>query len=109
MPSRSSPIARLLVFGSALCVSACARQLPAPDLVSALPPVQRQAIRLTPPKPRVKKHDATDCKVAKVDLPSDRKEALFRQFALEQGDSADNVALAQATHSSPADCRQVAR
>ncbi len=91
-----------MLMGTVL-LAGCASKTEAPVVAAAGP---QSFIHLNPPKPRPRRV-SQECKLAKVDLPPDRKEALFRQFTDQLG--ADAPVLPVATPASPNDCRQASR
>ena len=91
--ARFERFALAVLAGPLLCLPGCATDSPEPAVKAA---ATGPFIHLSPPHPRPKRRDP--CKLAKVDLSSERKEALFKQFAAESG---SDVPADQATAAPP--------
>jgi hypothetical protein len=102
MPRRSSSIAVVILIGTVL-LAGCATKTEESVVAAAGP---QHFIHLNPPKPRPRRV-SQECKLAKVDLPPERKEALFRQFTDQLGTDAPVLPVAVAA--GPNDCRQASR
>ena len=104
MPMRSRFSRAAILVGAAWLLSACAERLP--DPTAAATPI---VLGTPAPRPhtvaRARRLDH-GCARAKVDLPQDRKEALFRQFDAALGPAA---AIPSPAPSPPSDCRQASR
>lgn len=104
MPIQHHLTAAALLTGSAFVLTACAGRAPEPQAASAIPQATvAKTFTLSPVKPHQKRADP-GCRLARVDLPADRKAALFRLFDAEHA-GADPVLPAPR----PDPCRQAAR
>ena len=93
-------------MGLMTTLAGCAPQVPKPQ-VSA-PPMTAQPLPASAgaAKPKPRRQEA--CKLAHVDLPGERKAALFKQFAAERAGTDGAVAPPPAAPA-PSNCRQAAR
>ncbi len=83
MPIQHHLTATALLTGSALVLTACAGHSPEPQAAVA-PQTPAKIASLSPAKPHPRRADP-GCRLARVDLPADRKAALFRLFDAEHG------------------------
>ena len=85
MPIQHHLTATALLTGSALVLTGCAGHAPEPQAAAVPPAAVAKALTPSPTKPRPKRADA-GCRLARVDLPANRKVALFQMFDAEHAD-----------------------
>ncbi len=90
MRTRASYFPIPLLLGVALCLSACAPHAAAPAAVAAHPAEPPPA--KLPKLAKAKRADPS-CQAPRLELSSERKEALFRQFEAEMGPAVPAAAV----------------